>query len=338
MLVVLLFSFLLGACNTYDYPTESFNDMEEYVNEDIYEGIQSPNDYDSYETEYYPPNYETTTTISAHSDFETAMTEYVTDVVIARYVSHSQLGGLTVIEFSVSERLLGDAADSILVYTDDLTMKVGFAYDDMYNDCFYADFTFRPDVDYLLPLAPIDSPYMDFHEDGFTFVTDIIIDLDNPLNSVMFGEPLYRYSMNLRLGDDTTREDIIVYVYELVKDNVATPRTIRSNNIKDIINGSPYVTVVEIGEPIRLASDLTNSDWGLTDLYRVTIIESLTGNASAGDPMVILFHAYTVFPGERHIVASRPLAEGDYWHSFTSRYSLFHMDQLDEIISILNGN
>ena len=43
-----------------------------------------------------------------------------------------------------------------------------------------------------------------------------------------------------------------------------------------------------------------------------------------------------VFPGEQHIVAVQPLAEDDLgWFVPTSRYNVFSMDQLDEIISIL---
>jgi len=87
-----------------------------------------------------------------------------------------------------------------------------------------------------------------------------------------------------------------------------------------------------------LAAEQAQVEWGPTDLYEVTVIESLKGEVNEGDEMVILFHADTVFQGERHIVATMPMSPGSNWHEFTSRYSLFQVGQIDEIMLILNGH
>jgi len=55
------------------------------------------------------------------------------------------------------------------------------------------------------------------------------------------------------------------------------------------------------------------------------------GNPTAS----MIFFADTVQTGEKHIVAVTPLTDCGYFYGFTSRYSLFRMDQLDEILEIL---
>jgi len=111
-------------------------------------------------------------------------------------------------------------------------------------------------------------------------------------------------------------------------------RHIRSDKIEDIINGSPYVFVVEINDPISL-SRVPPSDWAEADTYDCTVIKSLKGDISVGYDYWGVYFANTVFTGEQHIVAVERLEEGSNMFRFTSKNSLFRMEQLEEIMAII---
>lgn len=328
---VILLSLLLIACTANDDPNVGYEAFEDSNRVEFYE------DDNDGEVERETPAPIVATAFYDYQEFEIALKTFTTDVVIARIVDHEYIGESIVFEFEVLERIFGDAGDRIYVIAE-RGMEVQFDQEELELDFRPGQVNFYEGVDYLLPLIRIDDAYADIQEDAFVLIRDIVIDLDNPMNSVMYSTPLYWHTEQLELHEDTPREDIIAHVYELVRDIVVIGRTIRSEAVEEIINGSPYVLVVEIGEPIRLAAEQAQVEWGPTDLYEVTVIESLKGEVNEGDEMVILFHADTVFQGERHIVATMPMSPGSNWHEFTSRYSLFQVGQIDEIMLILNGH
>ena len=243
-----------------------------------------------------------------------------TDVVVVRHIDSRPFGqSLTEHEFVVLDRILGYAPDRIFVYTTNApehsaipvtSNNIGF------------EFPFYPKTNYLLPLVRIGSPYAKTHEDGYTMINYIVIDLDNPSNSVELGRPLSSF------GPNPTRMQIIQNIIELTEGNPPGREYIRSDRLEDIIEGSPYILVVEINRPLRLAHEQANRDWGETDLFYATVVQSLKGDVEAGSVVVVSFFAYTVQVGERHVVAVEPLSEGSTWFTFTSRNSLFSLDLL----------
>ena len=135
--------------------------------------------------------------------FEQIISRHVTDVVIVRYVgSRSFERELTEFEFIVLDRVLGNATDRIFVYADEYINTA------MHGQAI-GDFGFTCDTDYLLPLTASISPYR--------FLGNIIIDLNNPSNSVMYGEPLSQNSTGLDFSDETSREQIISHIEYLTK-------------------------------------------------------------------------------------------------------------------------
>jgi hypothetical protein len=130
---------------------------------------------------------------------------------------------------------------------------------------------------------------------------------------------------------------IVAYVSELTRNNTPSREPIRSDDIRDILNASPHVLVVEVNEPRRLAHQAIQSDLMVaTDIFYTTVIETLKGDREPGYIVRMVFFADTVQTGERHIIAAVPVTEADpYFYDFTSRHSLFHINQLDEIADIL---
>ena len=257
--------------------------------------------------------------------FAMAIAESATDLVIAQYVGRRPFGeNLTEYEFVVLERVIGNAANRIFVYTDARIEGIFF---------------FNSGVDYLLPLTRITSPYATTHDDGYRFIS-FAINLDDPSSSIVNNSILLQHAEEYGLDImGITRQEVVSHVTGLISPQIvslAVNELINTEVIEDIIIGSPYVLVVEIGRPSRLVSQLYTSDWSYDDIYFATVVNVLEsyGDIIIGDEIEVIFHANTVFTGEQHIVATRQSSTGR--HNFTSRNSLFSVDQLDEIIQILN--
>ena len=257
--------------------------------------------------------------------FEEALLEFATDIVIVQYASSRPFGyNLTEFEFIVLERILGDSTDRILV------REVSH---------WGGGLEFSHGVDYILPLMRANSPYLNIDDDRdrFVFLRNTVIDLEEPVNSVMYSESLDSHVGTTNLVESTSAEEIISFV-EAIAEQIQNKQRrelifTHSEEIQDIIDASPYVLVVEVNAPFRLSYEQTVNEGGLTDLYYVNVVQSLKGDFNG--EAVIAFSADTVFTGEKHIVAVQSTREGSNWFFFTSRNSLFSINQLDEIMLIL---
>ena len=261
-----------------------------------------------------------------------------TDIVVAQYIERRPFGqNLTEFEFAVHERVLGNAADRIFVYVRNNASfsVVGADVSRMDN---YRPFT--TEGQYLLILTKIANVFANTHEDGFRFLTDIMLDVNNPIEGTMYGEPLAMHAEGINFNSrNLTSETIISYLGTLTRNNTPAREYIRSDNLQDIMEGSPYVLIVEITEPRRLQRDAWSSDWASTDIYFTTVVEVLKGDKQIGDIVQVIFFADTVFPGERHLVSIEPRdPDNPHFYGLTSRHSLHSMDQLDEIVALLSGS
>jgi len=254
-------------------------------------------------------------------------------VVVAEFIARRPFApGFTEFEFLVHDQVIGNTAETIFVYTDDIHRMSCPGGDAM---------QFTTDTHYLLVLLKIGNVYASFYDYGLGFITDLIVDLDDPSRSTMYGEPLSMHSQ-LSFNENQTRERILSHVRSLPRDPFPFPARmfITSEYLEDIINGSPYVVVVEINEPRSLSGGGIHSAIVSTDTYYVTVVEVLKGNMQIGDVLRVIFFADTVFTGETHIVSilhNDPHAEIPFFYRFTSRNSLHCITQRDEIIRIIRG-
>ncbi|MCL2393029.1 MAG: hypothetical protein FWC66_10580, partial [Oscillospiraceae bacterium] len=260
---------------------------------------------------------------------------YATDVVVAEFVAYRTFGEYSAeYEFIIHDRIFGNAADTVFVYVIYNSMN--------FMSRRFADpsFQFATGTHYLLTLIKLADVYARFHDDGFMFASDMILYLDDPTRSTIYGQPLRVRSRLDFDNSDLTSEQIISYVRSLPRHPMYTIDRvfITSDDLRDIVTGSPYVIVIEINEPRRLASEAIQSDISATDIYFVTVVEVLKGNMQVGDELRVIFFADTVFPGETFIVSiapTNPHSPTPYFHEFTSRHSLHPLEYRDEIISIL---
>ena len=261
--------------------------------------------------------------LSHNSTFEAALQD-ATDAVVAQYVGHRNFGiTLVEYEFIVLDRILGSATDRIFLYeyrTDNLS--------------------FSRETDYLLVLHRISVPfYGNLQDEAFVLIDGIVIDLNNPPASMMRGEELSEHSTSLNFNSRSLSSDqIVAYVMNLTRNNEPSTAPIMSDRLEDIIDGSPHVLIVEVNEPWRLMSSVRRYDWDQmeTDIFYTTVLRTLKGDYRPGDTVRVVFFADTVQTGEQHIVAVSPASETTrFFYGFTSRHSLFRMEQLNEIMEIL---
>ena len=275
-----------------------------------------------------------------YQTFEEALTRS-TEVVVAQFVERRPFGEtMEELEFVVSEQIFGNTADRIFVYIQNANisvMETSLLLNE--NDVF-----FEQGVDYLLPLVRLDRFHVmtNFHEDGY-FLTggSPIINLDNPIASTMYNEPIMEHANEIDFRRRSlSRAEIIDFAYETTRNNPLAPEMgdfIRSNNIEDIVNESSDILVIEINDYVRSINDGIES----TSRYSVSVIENLKGEWGVNyNSFEMNFFIDTVRIGERHIVAIRPgtsahPATGIWFNRFTSRNSLFSLDQQAEIEEII---
>ncbi|MCL2408100.1 MAG: hypothetical protein FWC96_00585 [Oscillospiraceae bacterium] len=262
--------------------------------------------------------------------FEQVLLHVSTDIVIANYVGSRPFGEtVTEFEFTVLDRILGYAADTIFVYASNVNESVmGDTEGLRYNP---STLTFNSGTDYLLVLRKLGGAYMKTHPDGYVFSRNLIINLDNLDLSTMYNESLSLHTTEINFNSRSLdREQLLAFIAEKTANNTPGRGHIRSKNIVDIVTGSPYILIVEINEFIARAA----TDFMHNATCFVTVVEVLEGDIDVG-PETMVFFADTVQPGERHIVAAERLDGGSFL-VFTSRNSLFRLDQRDEILAILS--
>jgi len=264
--------------------------------------------------------------------------ELATDVVVARYVTQRPFGqSITEFEFAVEERILGSAADTIFVYVQHNVRTHMIDTDISFSE---SNISFSAATQYLLMLERIVSTQSAMHEEGFWIIGNHVINLDNPSMSTMYNEPISQHSTGMDFNSRRLSSDMIIsYISDLTRNNTPSRTPIRSDDLEEIIEGSPYVLIVEVGEPWRLAQDIRQSDGVIpTDIFHTTVVGVLKGDMEVGDIVIMVFYADTVAQGERHIIAIEPVpGTYEYFHMFTTRgnHSLFSLSQLEEILSVL---
>ncbi|MCL1904215.1 MAG: hypothetical protein FWF94_07345 [Oscillospiraceae bacterium] len=284
-----------------------------------------------------PPALFRSVTFEYHT-FEEALTDFATDVVKVHYIAQKPFGeqqSLTEYEFTVLDRVLGNAADTIFVYTEgeeniDATF-IGTDKDISYTP---GDLEFNTESTYLIILQKILSPLASTQDDGYTFLDDIVIDLEKPSNSRMYSEALDNHSDDFRFNDHPSEDEIIGYIKELTnqKQEPIYNHFPENETTENILKGSPYVLSVEVGELFTAP----RTDWMSTDVHHVTVTKVFKGDILSGHECLITFTANSVKVGEQYIVAVEPIEEGyDDWFRLTSVNSLFDVELQGEILKVL---
>jgi len=180
-------------------------------------------------------------TLSSHIlpfTFEEMLQEpgYVTDVAVVQYVGQRPFGTMsTEFEFIVTEWVWGGIdAERIFVYLSEMEIRI------------FGSLSFDEGTEYLLPLNRETRTYTPRYIDAFEFLMGTVVNLTDPSSSTMARRRLYNNAAGIDFKSGRlSREFIIAYVRAVVQNNEPAIDIIRSDVTEDIINGSPYVLVVE---------------------------------------------------------------------------------------------
>ena len=188
------------------------------------------------------PPLELEVSFAPRTSFENNLLEFATDVAVVQYVGKKSFGKETVeYEFIVLESVFNCEAERIYVYAD----KPGSPYAEAFKR---GNLSFNTKTRYLLPLKKLPYTFTDTKEDGYWFLFDIVIDLDDASKSAMYGdrEPLNLHSEGFDFSKNTSEESIKAYVKEVMKDKKTGDKRVRikAEKIEDVIAESPYVFVV----------------------------------------------------------------------------------------------
>lgn len=280
-----------------------------------------------------------------YQDFESALLES-TNIVVAQLVERRPFGhSREELEFIVIDQLYGRTSDRIFIYLSH-NVYISVSGGDHDIPAFReTDVEFEKGIDYLLTLRMIDSVVSNFNDYAYFLMNSaLVVNLDTPIESTMYSQPLELHATELDFADLTlTADNIIEFVVDLV-DDYGTPahdyRNIRSNKLDDVVNYSPIIVEIEINEFI----DSSHSCFRAADWFRVTVVDSLRGGFEIGYYFKTIFFMGTVTTGERYIMTLR---EGTFYpHSGTglemhmpnSRNGIIDVSYFDEILAIINDD
>jgi hypothetical protein len=170
--------------------------------------------------------------------------------------------------------------------------------------------------------------YKDYYNYG-DFSGMIYIPSADIQNSTFYGDPLIEHTEAESLS---TEKEFVDYLKSLIdKRDPELERGIgleyiKETDMKSIISKSDYVLRVKIEELSRENTYSTS--------YYCRAISALKGDVKEDERVKILFFANTVSIGEEYILALTDIG-GAY--VFSSKNSLFSVDDLDEIQKYLNN-
>lgn len=277
--------------------------------------------------------------------FEGALSE-ATDVVVAQYIGSKKFGKQHIEhEFLVSERIYGEAPDTVRIHTArDLDIEVFLSGEEdggypvaPYNE---KGIEFEKGVNYLLVLKKSDSNAVYKHTIPYIMVGDIMIDVDKIAESRMYyNEPINNHTEGIKFTESLTREELTEYIASITVNNVGDGFIrvyLESDRLEDIVNDSPNIIKVKIGE----LESKTRSDIFDIDFYECTVVETLKGDIKVGAKITIIFFANTVKTGKEYIVATYQIKDSDgnirsTSHRLTSKKSLFKLNQYEEIMNYI---
>ena len=155
---------------------------------------------------------------AVYATFEQQM-ELSTDVVVAQFIARRRFNQYTIeLEFAVSDRILGNAPDTIFIYIGIATVH----FDANIPSRLSTDISFEYNVNYMLFLQRITDMQTSMQENGYGLL-HIQINMDDPTQSTMFNVPLVDYTTSAIPIDfasrSTTSDTISDFVAEATKNN-----------------------------------------------------------------------------------------------------------------------
>ena len=301
LLILVVFAFLFMSCNSYEVEAQPSKENSSSVSESASAESESNTNktYDLY--------------ISYMSPEECV--NYATDIIKGKCINITESEQHIEYEFEVIERLLGDEKVERLIVSSDFKKDRFSSYKD--GEEYYLILSRRFNV-YLDA-----DPYADFMGAMYAPSADIP-------SSTFCGEPLTEHTDAKSLS---TEKEFVDYLVSLINkrdpelNRVMGAEYMTETDTESVVTKSDYIFKVKIKELVR--------ENRFNTVYYCEIISTLKGEAQEGDIVEICFFHDTVAIGEEYILALTSI--GGEAYAFSSKGSLFSIDDLDEIQKYLDN-
>lgn len=249
--------------------------------------------------------------------------DFATDVVIATFEGHRPYSvddySVTEYTFNVKDRILGNSADVIKVYTQSSS-------DDM--DGFLYPISIYPKYEYILILENETTVYD--NTVIYSFILNTAINLTDPNDSMAYGQCINKFSTFDFVN--STREDTIDYISELVKDNTPSIPLEESPTLDTVINNSENIVSVKVNK-----CDLTSTDvFHDIGYYYCTVTEVFKGDLIVGREIRIILDNKDLKDTDEIIVAFNK--GSNTFYSLSTKNSAFPITHRSVIIDAISRN
>ncbi len=243
-------------------------------------------------------------------------------------------------EFSVTERFAGDdVKGNIFVYVEK-NKSVSTSTDGIVTheiSDILAQVPYQIGSEYYLLLTKYVSVYYD-HDRYKIFNNTPFIPADNISESKIYGEPLVEHA---NIDALTTEEELCSYIFSCIDGIDKTDRPsyhgkpyTTATDLYTVINEADHVAKVKVQKQV-----FAEGTEGNKNIYQCIVTDSLTGEIKKDEVIYVTFFPNTVSVEDECILAlDDSITDMSPKHyNFSSKNSLFSVEDLDEIQKYLNN-
>ncbi len=252
--------------------------------------------------------------------------------VKAQFVSYHEYDAYTELEFSVKDTVVGEILDDT-IYVIETPSQSSVDTGEGFLSYTTGDYPYIAGEDYFLLLTKKRSVYME--HDQYTQLGDIIIPLDEPESSLMYGQPLINNMENpvepSELYDYTV--NCLQALPAAISETEEKVRFTLSDDLQEIADTAEYALIVKIGE-LNYASPYLP-----TENYRCTIQEMLSGDLTEEEQaqeILVTFFEGQVQPEKEYLIFATKADKESLVYTLAAREnSCFDLDDLSTVEAAL---
>ena len=313
-----------------DLPNDNTANVITGIESEIKNSEETKNDSSSPVIGYQPSgngDYEVQASVAYYS-FEEAC-ERATDVVVATFEGTRPFGAFyTEYCFYVKETIVGNAKGKISVIKTVMKNSANETVEGYNSSPLFLEYN----KDYMLIILNETTVYSKM--DYYSFICNLVIDVENIGNSTMYNQPLALHSKTFDFSK-ADKSAVIDYIKKFVKDDptFSPVKFAADPSMEDVIAESSNILVVEINECTRNVVSHTRD----TGFYNCKVLETMKGFINSGTTIQIIFSNDDVSEGDTVIVALSNTGRSSYYSLTSRNNSIIPVEQKEAAKAIIEN-
>ncbi|MCI8625221.1 MAG: hypothetical protein HFI40_02920 [Lachnospiraceae bacterium] len=252
-----------------------------------------------------------------------------TDIMVATYVQEHVYDTYVEQEFQVKQRIKG-ATEASTIYLYEIPSDVTIDESDI--SYISGSYLYKQGKDYMLVLERQVSVYYD--HDRYLLLGEIYMPLSDMGSSMIYDTEISEH-MDVDITEVETEPALLQYIEEVLDSEKSQAQEFvgipyeESDKLSDIILASTHILQIEIGTPLPEGDD--------RELYHCKIKKCWKGTVSSEDlagEIIIPFWKGQAQTGKEYIVLLNQVGEASRLYVFSSRNSLFAVEDIEVISAI----